>query len=160
MFIHWISLPLLQNQYLLPDIILNQTWAYLSIPIFHVLITILKEYTGALAAYKHEVVVLEIRGANCMAKTSDSTKCFLMGLDGITYQALLGDISLSGASISIGNNSIHNLHVGEMCGLVLRNSSNMLSDKHTGRIVSLDSGSVGISFNHQEHRHLKTKMTN
>ena len=83
--------------------------------------------------------------------------CLLMGLDGVTYQALLGDISLTGALIKLSDNVPNGLHVGEMCGLMFSNNFNMSSEKHTGKIVRLDSGSVGVTFNNQEHTHQKKR---
>ena len=85
--------------------------------------------------------------------------CLLKGLDGVTYQALLGDLSLTGALIKLSDNAPNGLHVGEMCGLMLSDNPKLSSAKFTGRIIELDSGSVGISFNHQEHQHLKRKFS-
>jgi hypothetical protein len=82
-----------------------------------------------------------------------------MGIDGVTYQTQLEDISPVGAIISIRNDAPHSLHVGEMCGFIVRSNPNVPPEKHTGMIVTLDSGSVGISFNHQEHQHQKKKFT-
>ena len=90
-------------------------------------------------------------------RTKSGSHCQLMSLDGVTYQALLGDISLGGALIKMSDNVSHDLHVGEMCGLMFRDKLNMNPERHTGKIVRLDSGSVGISFHNQEHRHLKNK---
>jgi hypothetical protein len=81
--------------------------------------------------------------------------CLLMGLDGVTYQALLGDLSLTGALIKIRDNVPNGLHVGEMCGLVLSDNPNLSSSKHTGTIVTLDPDFVRISFHHQGHPHQK-----
>jgi len=92
--------------------------------------------------------------------TINASGCLLMGLDGATYQVrLVGDVSLKGASLTMSENVPHGLNVGELCGFVLRDKLNAPSTKHTGTIVSLDSGSVEISFNHQEHRHQKRKFT-
>ena len=86
--------------------------------------------------------------------------CLLIGLDRVTYQVrLVGDISPKGASLTMSDNAPHGLNVGEMCGFMLREKLNAPSTKHTGTIVSLDSGSVEISFNHQEHHHQKKKFT-
>lgn len=87
--------------------------------------------------------------------------CLLMGLDGVTYKAQIGDLSLKGALIKISDNvPTDGLHLGEMCGLVYSDNPKMPSTKHTGKIVKLDSfGSVGISFNHQEHQHQKHKYS-
>jgi hypothetical protein len=92
-------------------------------------------------------------------RTRSNSHCLLMGLDGVTYQALLGDLSVSGALIKMSDNVPHGLHVGEMCGLMFSDNFKMSSEKHTGKIVRLDSGSVGVSFNNQEHRHLKKKYS-
>ena len=92
-------------------------------------------------------------------RTKSDLHCLIMGLDGVTYQALLGDLSLTGALIKMSDNIPHGLHVGEMCGLMFSNNFNMSSEKHTGKIVRLDSGSVGVSFNNQEHQHQKKKYS-
>jgi hypothetical protein len=84
--------------------------------------------------------------------------CLLMGLDGVTYQALLGELSHSGALVKIDGSISHGLHVGEMCGLMLSAIPKTGSIKHTGKIIKLESGSVGISFHHQEHIHQKKKF--
>jgi len=86
------------------------------------------------------------------------SSCLLMGLDGVTYQALLGDISDKGAMITMGKDVPHGLHVGEMCGFMLRDKLNAPSIKHTGKIMTLDSGNVEICFNHQEHQHQRKKF--
>lgn len=88
-----------------------------------------------------------------------NSHCLLKGLDGVTYQALLGNISLTGALIKLSDNVPNGLHVGDMCGLMLSDNPKLSSAKYTGRIVELDSGSVGISFNHQEHQHQKQKYS-
>jgi len=93
-----------------------------------------------------------------MVKKSASN-CLLMGLDGITYQALLGDLSFNGVEIEIGDVS-HGLNVGEICGLIYSDKPEQSPSKHTGMIAKLDSGgSVRISFSHQEHRHQKNKYS-
>jgi hypothetical protein len=92
-------------------------------------------------------------------RIKSESKCLLMGLDGVTYQAELVDITPSKALITMSGDAPHGLHVGEMCGFILRNNPGVPPDKHTGMIVTLDSGSVEISFNHQEHHHQKQKFT-
>ena len=88
------------------------------------------------------------------------SNCLLMGLDGVTYQALLGGLSLSGVEIDIGDNVSHGLNVGDICGLIYSDKPEQSPTKHTGMIAKLDSsGSIRISFNHQEHRHQKNKCS-
>lgn len=91
--------------------------------------------------------------------TKSEAKCFLMGLDGVTYQARLADISPGGAIITMSDDAPHGLHVGEMCGFIVRDNPNAPPDKHTGMIVTLDSSNVVISFHHQEHHHQKIELT-
>jgi len=93
-------------------------------------------------------------------RTKSDSDCLLIGLDGVTYQAVLGDISPTGALITMDKDTSHGLHEGEMCGFMLRNKRTAPFAKHTGTIVTLDSGNVVISFNHQEHHyHNKKKFT-
>ena len=87
------------------------------------------------------------------------SNCLLKGLDGVTYQAILEDISPSGALMKMDNDAPHGLHVGEMCGFMLRNKLNVIPTKHTGRIISLDTNVVKITFSHQEHNHQHKKFT-
>ena len=88
-------------------------------------------------------------------RINGESHCLLLGLDGVTYQALLGELSLTGALIKVSDSVPNHLHLGEMCGLKLSGNHNMSSSKYTGVIVELDTGSVGISFNHQAHWHQK-----
>ena len=108
---------------------------------------------------------MQSRGVNAMKNespnfgTSRGSHCLLKGLDGVTYQALLGELSLTGASIKFLDNVPHGLQVGEMCGLMLSDNPKLSSTKFTGRIIELKPGGVGISFNHQEHQHKKHKYS-
>ena len=92
-------------------------------------------------------------------KINTNSPCLLMGLNGVTYHALLGDLSLTGALLKLKDKAPNGLHVGEMCGLMLSENPKLSSAKYTGRIVTLDSDSVEISFNHQEHLHQKQKYS-
>jgi hypothetical protein len=93
------------------------------------------------------------------SKLKGNLSCLLIGLDGGTHYARLGDISESGALLMISGEDIQeSLHVGEMCGLVFRDRHNMNPEKHTGKIVKLESGQVEVSFTHQEHRYMKSKQ--
>ena len=91
-------------------------------------------------------------------RTISDLSCQLRGLDGVTYHALLGNISLGGALIKMSDNVSHDLHVGEMCGLMFRDKINMNPERLSGKIVRLDGGSVGITFHNQEHIHQKKKF--
>jgi hypothetical protein len=96
---------------------------------------------------------MKIKGLDL--RTISDSDCSLKGLDGVTYQACLEDISPSGALIKMDKDAPHGLHVGEMCGFMLRNKPNVTLTKHTGRIVSLELNVVKITFSNQEHNHVK-----
>jgi hypothetical protein len=107
---------------------------------------------------------MEDREVVCMGSEKDNAgikcniRCYLIGLDGGTHYARLGDISESGALLMMSDEDAQeSLHVGEMCGLVFRDKHNMNPEKHTGKIIRLESGQVEVSFTHQEHRYLKNK---
>ena len=73
------------------------------------------------------------------------SNCILIEPDGSFYEALLEDISLSGASVEV-NEDTH-LRVGDLCDLMLNDNSAVCPLKRTGKIVRLDSGrNIGISF--------------
>ena len=92
-------------------------------------------------------------------KSEESSMNQLFGLDGVIYPVRLNDISGTGASLSMSTNVGHGLHVGEMCGFILRGNLKVPSTKHTGVIIKIDSDGVEISFNRQEHHHQKKKYT-
>jgi hypothetical protein len=71
--------------------------------------------------------------------------CLLMGRDGNTYDALIGNISLGGALIRV--NSDTHLQVGDMCEIVFSEKPALFPLKRTGKIVRLDSErNMGVSF--------------
>lgn len=88
-------------------------------------------------------------------ETTNESKCLVVGLNGVTYQARLAEISPSRAILAMNDDASHDLHVGEMCGFLVRDNPKVPPDKHTGMIVALDPGSVEVSFLHQEHHHQK-----
>ncbi len=71
-------------------------------------------------------------------------QCLLMGLDGVSYKALLDDISLSGASVKVDAGT--HFKIGDMCDLMLSDESAKYPIKHSGRIVRVDSGIIGVIF--------------
>lgn len=71
-------------------------------------------------------------------------QCVLKISDGTAYEALLDDISLSGASIKV--NSDTDFQIGEMCELMLSDESSKFPISHTGKIIRIDAGLIGVSF--------------
>lgn len=72
------------------------------------------------------------------------SQCLLAGHDGGTHEALLNDISLSGALIKVNDETP--FEAGDLCELMLGDQSALFPVKHTGKIVRLDSGVIGVSF--------------
>jgi hypothetical protein len=71
--------------------------------------------------------------------------CLVMGRDGGTYEALIGDISLGGALIRL--NSDTHLQVGDLCEIMFSEKPALFPLKRTSKIVRLDSErSMGVSF--------------
>ena len=87
------------------------------------------------------------------------SECILMEIDGDTYDVLLENLSLGGALVKVSDGVSNSLQVGEMCGLMFHDNLNMNFENHTGKIVRLDSGSVGVSFHNLEHRQLKKESS-
>lgn len=71
-------------------------------------------------------------------------RCYLNGSAGVTYEALLDDISLSGALVKV-NTDTH-FQIGDVCELVLSEKSVAFPVKHTSKIVRVDSGFIGMNF--------------
>jgi hypothetical protein len=72
------------------------------------------------------------------------TGCIVMGHDGNTCEALVGDISLGGALVRV-NGDTH-LQVGDVCELMFSDKSALFPLKRVGKIARYDSGSMGVSF--------------
>lgn len=71
-------------------------------------------------------------------------QCTLMEHDGNSYEALLDDISLSGALLKV--NADTHFQIGDLCDLMLSEKSAAFPIKHTGKIVRVDSGMIGVNF--------------
>jgi len=71
-------------------------------------------------------------------------QCLLMGRDGVSYEALLDDISLSGASVRVSADT--HFRIGDICDLMLSDESAKYPVKHSGKIVRVDSGIIGVIF--------------
>lgn len=78
------------------------------------------------------------------SRTKCYSYCLVMGRDGNSYEALVGDISLGGALVRV-NNDTH-LQIGEVCELMFSDKPTLFPLKRTGKIVRFDSKYIGISF--------------
>jgi len=72
------------------------------------------------------------------------TDCLLIGHDGDSYEAVLDDISLSGALFKVQCDT--RFQIGDLCAVMLSDKAAAFPIKRTGIIVRLESGMVGISF--------------
>ena len=69
--------------------------------------------------------------------------CLLMGNNGDTYEALLGDLSLHGASVLLNCDSC--FKAGDLCHLLLNDASAVIPIKRTGKVVWCNSRIMGMS---------------
>lgn len=72
------------------------------------------------------------------------TQCYLKGNSGDTYEVLLDDISMSGASVKV--NAKTHLHIGDLCDLMLSDNTAVLPLKRSGTIVRYDSEMIAVNF--------------
>ena len=70
--------------------------------------------------------------------------CLLMGRDGNTYEALLGDISLGGALVKVSGDT--HLQPGDLCDLMLSAKLSAFPLKRAVKIVRRDSENMGVRF--------------
>jgi hypothetical protein len=69
--------------------------------------------------------------------------CVLVDQEGYTYEALLGDISLSGASVLL--NCDTHFQAGDLCQLLLNDDSAVIPLHRTGKIIWRGSRIMGMS---------------
>lgn len=71
-------------------------------------------------------------------------QCLLKKIDGTAYEALLDDISLSGAAVKVNGDT--DFQIGDLCDLMLSDESAKFPVRHSGKIVRVDSEIIGVSF--------------
>lgn len=69
--------------------------------------------------------------------------CNLIGQKGDTYRAMLGDISLRGASVLV--NCDTHIQVGDVCQIRLNEDSALIPLMRTGRVIWVDSRVMGMA---------------
>ena len=74
-----------------------------------------------------------------------SSPCIL-NYDGIGYQVLLDNISLSGALVKVGNEPPDSLYIGATVDLMLCNNTDLCPTKYACKVVRLESSDIGINF--------------
>ncbi len=74
------------------------------------------------------------------------SQCILMDIDGSTYDAMLGDISLGGALVIMSDGVHSRLQVGDVCDLMLCNNPDSCPVKHSCRVIRMDSTNMGVRF--------------
>jgi c-di-GMP-binding flagellar brake protein YcgR len=73
-------------------------------------------------------------------------ECILMEIDGDTYNAILENLSLGGAFITMKNGLPTNLQDGDECSLILCSDPHSCPTKHFCRVARHDSVSMGVRF--------------
>ena len=86
-----------------------------------------------------------------MDKTEQSSrivceaKCIL-NFDGVDFQGVIENISLSGALIKLNGKLPDSIQPGSMCDMVFSSNPDVYPVKYTSKVVRLDSSFVGIEF--------------
>lgn len=63
-----------------------------------------------------------------------------------SYRALLVNISLGGALISVEDDVLCKLHIGDACDLMLGDKTGLCPAKYSCRIISQHAPNIGINF--------------
>ena len=62
------------------------------------------------------------------------------------YHAKLVNISLGGALISVEDDVLYKMHVGDRCELILGDKPDLCSAKYSCKVISQNSSNIGINF--------------
>ena len=62
------------------------------------------------------------------------------------FSALLVNISLGGASISVDDEVLCKLHIGDTCDLILGDKPDLCFAKYSCKVISQNFSNVGINF--------------
>jgi c-di-GMP-binding flagellar brake protein YcgR len=76
----------------------------------------------------------------------NSSECTLVDHLNSSHEALLEDISLGGALITMREGVPYSLQVGNVCSLMLRYNPNLFHTSHNCKVVRHDSVKVGVNF--------------
>jgi len=79
-------------------------------------------------------------------RTECESQCVLMDLDGNTYKALLENISLGGAMVTMSDGIPQSLKIGDVCDLLLCNDPELCPAKNTCRVVRHTTAHIGVTF--------------
>jgi hypothetical protein len=72
-------------------------------------------------------------------------KCIL-NFDGVDFQGVIENISLSGALIKLNDNMPDSIRPGDTCDMIFSSNPDVYPVKYTSTLVRLDSPLVGIEF--------------
>jgi len=72
-------------------------------------------------------------------------KCIL-NFDGLDFQGVIKNISLSGALIMLNKKIPHSIHPGDTCDLMFCSNPDLYPVKYTSKVIRLDSKIIGVQF--------------
>ena len=72
-------------------------------------------------------------------------KCIL-NFDGVDYQGVIENISLTGALIKLDSDMPASIRPGDTCDMVFCSRPDVYPIKYTSKVVRLDSALIGIEF--------------
>ena len=70
----------------------------------------------------------------------------VLNFDGVDYQGVIENISLTGALIKLDNRMPDNIRPGDTCDMIFCSSPDVYPIKYTSKVVRLDSALIGIEF--------------
>jgi hypothetical protein len=74
----------------------------------------------------------------------------ILNYGGLNYQALLDNISLSGALIKVGNEQPDGLYIGATVDLLLCSNPDLCPTKYTCEVTRHSSSDIGVNFMNME----------
>jgi len=72
-------------------------------------------------------------------------KCTL-SFNGLDFQGVSENVSLSGALIKLNDKITNNIHPGDNCDLMFNNERHFYPIKYISKVVRVDSENIGIQF--------------
>jgi hypothetical protein len=72
-------------------------------------------------------------------------KCIL-SFEGLDFQGVIENLSLSGALIKLDNNIPNNIRPGDNCDLMLCSNPDLYPVKYTSKVIRVDSAIIGVQF--------------
>ena len=108
-----------------------------------------KSYRNSLNLFIHNVCLTGIEVNSMGSRQNLRVDCYsscVLNYASNDYHAKLVNISLGGALISVEDDVLCKLHVGDRCDLILGDKPELCSAKYACKVISQNSSNIGINF--------------